>query len=53
MKEYDCVGVDNFKKVAKKIQEYLVKGWHLHTYQAVSRGNLSGEVLHYLLFEKE
>ena len=45
MKEYECVQVGHHKKIVKVIQEYIMNGWHLHTYQA-SMGN------HYLLFEK-
>jgi hypothetical protein len=51
MKEYECVQVDHHKKVAKKIQEYQMKGWHLHTYQTGSMGYAT-TVSHYLLFEK-
>ncbi len=49
MKEYQCVQVDHHNKISKKIQEYLMNGWHLHTYQAAGSG---GFVAHYLLFEK-
>ena len=49
MKEYECVQVDNHKKIAKVIQEYLVNGWHLHTYQATGQALL---ITHYLLFER-
>jgi hypothetical protein len=45
MKEYECVQVGHHKKIAEVIQEYIVNGWHLHTYQT-SVGH------HYLLFEK-
>ncbi|MGB5926456.1 MAG: hypothetical protein WBH01_10315 [Dehalococcoidia bacterium] len=49
MKEYECVQVDHHKKIAEVIQEYIMKGWHLHTYQATGQGTT---VTHYLLFEK-
>jgi hypothetical protein len=45
MKEYECVQVGHHKKIAETIQEYIVNGWNLHTYQT-SVGH------HYLLFEK-
>jgi uncharacterized membrane protein YcgQ (UPF0703/DUF1980 family) len=51
MKEYECVQVDNHTKIAGKIQEYIEKRWHLHTYQASTQGTLP-IVVHYLLFEK-
>lgn len=50
MKEYECVQVDHHNKIGKVIQEYAMKGWHLHTYQAAA---LTSTVRHYLLFEKE
>ena len=49
MKEYECIQVKNHKKVAEKIQEYLMNGWHLHTYQATGQAALT---THYLLFER-
>ncbi len=49
MKEYKCVQVDHHRTIAKKIQEYIAKGWRLHTYQATG---LVTSVTHYLLFEK-
>ena len=49
MKEYECVQVGHHKKIAEVIQEYLMNGWHLHTYQATGQAAL---VTHYLLFEK-
>jgi hypothetical protein len=49
MKEYEYVQVDHHRKIAKKIQEYLVNGWRLHTYQATGQGTI---VSHYLLFER-
>ncbi len=49
MKEYECVTVDHHNKIAKKIQEYLLQGWRLHTYQAAGE-HLA--VTHYLLFER-
>ena len=52
MKEYECVQVDHHKKIAKKIQEYLVNGWQLHTYQTAANTWSWGDVKHYLLFEK-
>jgi hypothetical protein len=50
MKVYECVQVNHHKKVADAIQEYIMKGWRLHTYQASGDG---GTVKHYLLFEKD
>jgi len=52
MKEYECVQVPHHKEIAKLIQEYIMNGWRLHTYQASAAGGLSGVVNHYLLFEK-
>ena len=52
MKEYECVLVDHHKKVAGVIQDYISKGWHLHTYQATGPSTGMGTVNHYLLFEK-
>ena len=49
MKEYECVQVGHHKNIAKKIQEYLMNGWRLHTYQATGQGAM---VTHYLLFER-
>jgi hypothetical protein len=49
MKEYECVQVGHHKKVAEVIREYLMNGWHLHTYQATGQAAM---VTHYLLFEK-
>lgn len=49
MKEYECVQVDHHKKIAKVIQEYLMNGWRLHTYQATGLGT---NITHYLLFER-
>jgi len=49
MKEYICVQVNHHKKVAEVIQEYIIQGWHLHTYQAAGNGSTTQ---HYLLFEK-
>ena len=49
MKEYECVRVGHHKKIAKVIQEHLMNGWHLHTYQATGQAAL---VTHYLLFER-
>ena len=49
MKEYECVQVDHHKRIAEVIQEYIMKGWRLHTYQAAGYGAI---VSHYLLFEK-
>ncbi|UCG54389.1 MAG: hypothetical protein JSV32_07330 [Dehalococcoidia bacterium] len=48
MKEYKCVQVNHHKKITEVIQEYLMNGWHLHTYQATGIGT---EIKHYLLFE--
>jgi hypothetical protein len=50
MKEYECVQVDHHQEIASLIQEYIAKGWHLHTYQATGYGLL---ISHYLLFEKD
>jgi len=49
MKEYECVQLGHHNKIAKVIQEYLMNGWRLHTYQATGQGAL---VTHYLLFER-
>ncbi|MFC2035835.1 hypothetical protein ACFLUJ_06925 [Chloroflexota bacterium] len=49
MKEYECVQVGHHNKIAKVIEEYLVDGWHLHTYQVAGYGTA---INHYLLFEK-
>ena len=49
MKEHECVQVDHHKKIAKMIQEYLMNGWRLHTYQATGQAALTK---HYLLFER-
>ena len=50
MKEYVCVQVGHHKKIADVIMEYIMKGWHLHTYQATGEGAI---IHHYLLFEKD
>jgi hypothetical protein len=50
MKTYECVQVRHHKKIAEAIQEYIMKGWHLHTYQVAGE---QGAVNHYLLFEKD
>jgi hypothetical protein len=49
MKEYECVQVSHHKKIAKVIQEHLMNGWRLHTYQATGQ---QASVSHYLLFER-
>ena len=49
MKQYECVQVGHHKNIAEVIQEYLMNGWSLHTYQATGQATL---VSHYLLFEK-
>jgi hypothetical protein len=49
MKEYLCVQVGHHKKIAQTIQEYIMQGWRLHTYQATGQGAM---VTHYLLFER-
>ena len=49
MKEYECVQVGHHKDIAKVIQEHLIDGWHLHTYQATGQAAL---ITHYLLFER-
>ena len=49
MKEYQCVQVNHHKKIAEVIQDYMMQGWHLHTYQATGLG---GSITHYLLFER-
>jgi len=51
MKEYECVELSHHKKIAKTIQEYLMNGWRLHTYQATAQGSIP-IVVHYLLFER-
>jgi hypothetical protein len=50
MKIYECVQVRHHKKIAETIQEYIMQGWHLHTYQATGE---TTAVTHYLLFEKD
>jgi hypothetical protein len=53
MKEYECVEVKHRKEIARVIQEYIMKGWHLHTYQATCILQVPlKEVAHYLLFER-
>jgi hypothetical protein len=49
MKEYVCVQVPHHKKIAKVTEEYIMKGWRLHTYQATGQGVM---ITHYLLFER-
>ncbi|MFC2020068.1 hypothetical protein ACFLU4_09050 [Chloroflexota bacterium] len=49
MKEYESVEVNHHNMISKKIQEYLIDGWRLHTYQATGQGTM---VTHYLLFER-
>ena len=49
VKEYECVQLNHHNKVANKIQEYLMNGWRLHTYQTAGIGT---DIKHYLLFEK-
>jgi len=49
MKEYLCVQVGHHNKIAQTIQEYMMQGWRLHTYQATGHGAM---VTHYLLFER-
>jgi len=51
MKEYECVEVNHHKKISKKIEEYIIQGWHLHTYQATTQGSLP-IIVHFLLFER-
>jgi hypothetical protein len=49
MKEYVCIQVGHHKKIAQAIQEYIMQGWRLHTYQATDFGT---DIKHYLLFER-
>jgi len=49
MKEYLCIQVNHHKNIAEVAQEYVMQGWHLHTYQATGQG---GMITHYLLFER-
>lgn len=49
MKEYKCVQLNHHKKIAEVIQEHLVDGWRLYTYQATGQATLT---THYLLFER-
>ena len=49
MKEYKCVQLNHHKKVAEVIQEHMMQGWCLYTYQATGIGT---DVKHYLLFER-
>jgi len=53
LKEYTCVQVGHHKDVGNVIEEWLQKGWRLHTY-ACSTGGGGGLsiVNHYLLFER-
>ncbi len=51
MKEYECVEVSHHNEIAKKIEEYIMQGWRLHTYQATAQGSMP-IVVHYLLFER-
>jgi hypothetical protein len=51
MKEYVCVKLGNHDKIGSTIQEYLLKGWRLHTYQAAGLPT-TPTINHYLLFEK-
>lgn len=50
MKEYLCVQVGHHKKIARVMEEYQGKGWHLHTYQAQGSPTI---VNHYLLLERD
>ena len=49
MKEYKCIQVNHHKKITQAIQEHLIDGWHLHTYQATGQATMT---THYLLFER-
>ena len=49
MKEYICVQLDHHKKIANVIQEHIMEGWRLYTYQATGQGAI---ITHYLLFER-
>ena len=49
MPKYECVQVGHHKKIARVIEEYQQKGWHLHTYQATGFATM---IIHYLLFER-
>ena len=54
MKEFICVEVKHHKDIGKVIEEYQIKGWHLHTYQTagMGAGPMAYNVNHYLLFAK-
>jgi hypothetical protein len=52
VKQYECVQVDHHKRIPQVTEEYLIDGWILYSYQAVSL-SMTSNVRHYLLFEKE
>jgi hypothetical protein len=54
LKKFVCVEVKHHKNVGKTIEEYHLKGWSLHSYEAagMGAGPMSYTVNHYLLFEK-
>lgn len=49
MKEYKCGQLNRHKKIAEVIQQHLIDGWRLPTYQATGKATLT---THYLLFER-
>ena len=49
MKEWKCLQVLHYKKIAEAIGEHQRDGWNLYTYSAAGT---AGEVKHYLLFER-
>lgn len=49
MKEYECVQVGHLKDAGRTIDDWLQKGWRVHSYQATGYGT---DVEHYVLFEK-
>jgi len=48
LKEYECVQVNHHKDIGPTIEDWLKRGWRLHSYQAVGTPTM---VNHYLLFE--
>jgi hypothetical protein len=56
MRQYECVQVDHHESIAQVIEKYVIAGWSLNTYQAVSTTTwpfVFHYAKHYLLFEKE
>lgn len=48
LKEYECVQIGHHKEIGKTIAEWQMRGWRLHSYEAVGTPTM---VNHYLLFE--